>query len=683
MLPVTPFQEQLATNYVPNKEETTTIQNLINEVEPQLISLDAEIEAMKARRTVLASFVDEHRALLSPIRQMPPDILRSIFSYCLPYDAPEKVMVISEAPILLTQVCSHWRNLALKTPTLWSTIFLKVPMPPRSPSSFTHGLPGEFSDLQIDIEAAGTSEELFALQVQAWCRKVESLANVTKLWLSRAESCPLTIFFRDAESHRHPGPSTPTDEDFTNGPINALTLLICARSSQWAKLDIQTTESGPIEATFLSQDPSHLPQLQSIRMHWSRRETLFHLVAPGHFQPIPPETPEVPSLNSMKAPRLRSISLINLSGSIKDIPVVWSNLTELSYIGSHRGFTSSAALSLLRNCPNLVQCSLDIMEYPSHDIGASSSPFIDLMEPSERVHLAFLQRLIISESKQGTPLTLFNSLDLPVLTSTTLSVSPPHVGSDQRIPRLSLEPLLLRSSASSGHLIQHLEIGSLGFAMSVGELVEGLKMAEGVKELTINLSKVDPPGGLRMLLPQVQVQPIMVNGVVGPGPFAANDQPPPPPPFWRDGFLNGLAEGGEVCPRLEVLRLTLVDPSDVTTKAVKNLVARRGVVSSLHNPGTLQQVWIRFTLGSHVTVGSGPGMRNGNRTPVFPKRWREEELNAGFNGTRVIWVERRKAVSQYLGMGLHYHPGGHEDGMHRIPFETLWDSDSGRYERCF
>jgi hypothetical protein len=148
--------------------------------------------------------------------------------------------------------------------------------------------------------------------------------------------------------------------------------------------------------------------------------------------------------------------------------------------------------------------------------------------------------------------------------------------------------------------------------------------------------------------------------------------------------LNGLAgevgESGssEVCPKLEILRLTLVDPSDVTTKALKNLVAHRGAVS-LHHPGTLQQVWVRFTLGSQVFAGGGVGMRNGNKMPVFPKRWREGELNAGFN-EKVIRVERSKSVSPYIGMVYHLGSGG--DGTQRMPFETLWDSDSGKYERC-
>jgi chorismate mutase len=691
MLPATPFQSQLATNYAPSKEDITTIQSLINEIEPQLVSLDAEIEALRARRAIYASFVAEHRALLSPIRQMPPDILRNIFSYCLPYDAPERVMEVSEAPMLLTQICSHWRDLALKTPTLWATLFLKIPMPPRTVSSFAHAPPREISDLQIDIEAAGTAEELSASLVKAWCRKVESLASLTKLWLSRAESCPLTIFFRDVESSHQGGPPSPqANTDFTQEPAKALASLICARSSQWAQLDVNVTESSPMEAIFLSMDPGQLSQLQSICVHWSPRQSMFQFVGPGHFLHSPPEPVETLAFHSIKATRLRSLLLNGFPGIVKDIPAVWSNLTELSYIGTHRSlnsrlesFTSSVALALLRECPNLVRCSLHTVEPPFNSDGA---PVHHSSTSSEAtVRLPFLQRFVVTESKQGTPLTFLNSLDLPALTSTTLVVTPSGMNLDRIQPRLSLEPLLL-SSSGHGHLLQHLELASLGFSMSVSELVEALKLAEGVKELTINLAHVDPPRGFGTLFHH-HAQPLPNPGQAGTVDDVAPPYPSPPPPFFRDALLNGLAEGSssgsgsEVCPRLEVLRLRLGEPSEVTTRALKNLVARRGVVGpdDAAKPGggavaTLQQIWIRFKLESQpFVVEDGPGMRNGNRMPVFPKRWTEDELNAGFNGKKVIRVERRKAFSPY------HHPG---EWMKRMPFETRWDSDSGRYERC-
>ena len=59
----------------------------------------------------------------SPINKLPPEILGEIFLRCLrprvwqPY-SPE----VKEAPMLLCQVCSYWRELALSIPMLWSSV---------------------------------------------------------------------------------------------------------------------------------------------------------------------------------------------------------------------------------------------------------------------------------------------------------------------------------------------------------------------------------------------------------------------------------------------------------------------------------------------------------------------------------------------------------------------------------
>jgi hypothetical protein len=62
----------------------------------------------------------EYCALISPIRQTPIDILRNIFSHCIPYETPEIIMLSLEAPMWLTQICRQWRDLSTVTPTFWS-----------------------------------------------------------------------------------------------------------------------------------------------------------------------------------------------------------------------------------------------------------------------------------------------------------------------------------------------------------------------------------------------------------------------------------------------------------------------------------------------------------------------------------------------------------------------------------
>ncbi|KAJ7479409.1 hypothetical protein B0H11DRAFT_2027357 [Mycena galericulata] len=83
-----------------------------------------------------------------PMSRVPPEIISEIFLHCLPFEEAEPLP--SEAPLLLCQISSQWREIALSTPGLWSEISL---LDPRS---------------------------------QGICLLLDT-------WLSRARRCPLSI----------------------------------------------------------------------------------------------------------------------------------------------------------------------------------------------------------------------------------------------------------------------------------------------------------------------------------------------------------------------------------------------------------------------------------------------------------------------------------------------------------
>jgi hypothetical protein len=67
------------------------------------------------------------------INELPPEILGEIFVRCLPRKAwiPHCPSVL-EAPMLLCQVCSRWRELTLSLPTLWSSFSANLAHPIRA-----------------------------------------------------------------------------------------------------------------------------------------------------------------------------------------------------------------------------------------------------------------------------------------------------------------------------------------------------------------------------------------------------------------------------------------------------------------------------------------------------------------------------------------------------------------------
>ncbi|CAA7262960.1 unnamed protein product [Cyclocybe aegerita] len=64
---------------------------------------------------------------MSFIQRLPPEIIAQIFNECLPdrfdqFGSPRPGLRDSDAPLVLTRVCSSWRAIALECPFLWSRL---------------------------------------------------------------------------------------------------------------------------------------------------------------------------------------------------------------------------------------------------------------------------------------------------------------------------------------------------------------------------------------------------------------------------------------------------------------------------------------------------------------------------------------------------------------------------------
>ncbi|KAF9036942.1 hypothetical protein BDZ89DRAFT_451057 [Hymenopellis radicata] len=70
---------------------------------------------------------DAHIALVSPVQDIPPEILSAIFSFTLDahFDAFDKTGLT--CPWLLGRICRQWRDVAWTTPALWSSFQMSKP----------------------------------------------------------------------------------------------------------------------------------------------------------------------------------------------------------------------------------------------------------------------------------------------------------------------------------------------------------------------------------------------------------------------------------------------------------------------------------------------------------------------------------------------------------------------------
>ncbi|KAF7367737.1 hypothetical protein MSAN_00837600 [Mycena sanguinolenta] len=101
---VSPFAEKLGTNYVPSDEEIAHLRAFLAQID----EMELVVGQLKAKRESVQTVIDAHKALISPMRHVPEDVLREIFVACLP-TAHNAVIDIAEAPLLLGRICRRWR----------------------------------------------------------------------------------------------------------------------------------------------------------------------------------------------------------------------------------------------------------------------------------------------------------------------------------------------------------------------------------------------------------------------------------------------------------------------------------------------------------------------------------------------------------------------------------------------
>ncbi|KAJ7157478.1 hypothetical protein C8R46DRAFT_1114619 [Mycena filopes] len=124
----------LTTNDPPDEPEIPYILDIISTAQDRITALDPEIRALQTRLAQLVRERDEtaehlrrHRALVSPLRRIPLELLCEIF--VLSVDASDDVER-AEVPWHLGHICQTWRRSALAYPHLWTDITIRDALAP-------------------------------------------------------------------------------------------------------------------------------------------------------------------------------------------------------------------------------------------------------------------------------------------------------------------------------------------------------------------------------------------------------------------------------------------------------------------------------------------------------------------------------------------------------------------------
>lgn len=97
-------------------------------LEAEITTIDAEISKLQARRAETFSKLDikrtsvsEFKALISPLKELPTELISRIFEvYAHGANTLDLSVKSPKPPWFLGHICSRWRQVALTSPNLWN-----------------------------------------------------------------------------------------------------------------------------------------------------------------------------------------------------------------------------------------------------------------------------------------------------------------------------------------------------------------------------------------------------------------------------------------------------------------------------------------------------------------------------------------------------------------------------------
>ncbi|KAF8138016.1 hypothetical protein K438DRAFT_1880932 [Mycena galopus ATCC 62051] len=321
-----PFATRLGTNYCPTDEEVFEIQDLLAEPNLRLKGIDDEIAKLRTaidklaeERDNLGAYVEAHKALISPVRRLPLDIIQEIFIACLPTHR-NCVMSASEAPVLLGRICSSWRTISLSTPRLWARLHVVEPHHDPTTTSFE--------------------------------QKVAQRLEITKTWLGRAGQCPLSISLQSA-----PEVNVEAEDGTSTVPSpNSVQFLqaLISFAPRWRHISFTTPSSLLLQ--IMSYLDIEMPSLETVAFHARTR-----FLAEG-----PVDLLDWGPFNMLRGTQLSSVSIPGSMFIPERLPLPWNRLTTLTVGGPSwtvpQRMTSDALLCVLSRCPELRCCKLTLRD---------------------------------------------------------------------------------------------------------------------------------------------------------------------------------------------------------------------------------------------------------------------------------------------------------------------------------
>ncbi|KAK0435726.1 hypothetical protein EV421DRAFT_2039002 [Armillaria borealis] len=133
--------ELLRSNEIPSEAELSEFQDAANRGRRRMADIDEKIEGarelidkLERERCSLTAEIEDMKIVSSPVRRLPPDVLRSICLETIPSSSDIMSPTFRfcdsldtrSSPWTISHVCSRWRSTVVSAPELWSSTSLVI-----------------------------------------------------------------------------------------------------------------------------------------------------------------------------------------------------------------------------------------------------------------------------------------------------------------------------------------------------------------------------------------------------------------------------------------------------------------------------------------------------------------------------------------------------------------------------
>lgn len=290
--------------------------------------------------TAIVPACPEYHHIPASLDLLPDEVLSEIFKACL--DKSQRkypTFDTKTAPMLLTQISSHMRCVAVRTPQLWAAVHMEFGRHVVVSRNFGG-----------DIYQAVTTRKMI--------RHARQQSKELKEWLlKRSGALPLSISIYQCPRNRDEYSRDVADEVMD-------TLLACYL--RWRDISLNFYSSDLSLITSLHD--TNFPYLRSLHLQFNTPGDI-----PLHSSPL------------LRARHLTDLVLAHCDLSIANTSVAWANITCLKFSGSlWKSNTTDWICAILRRTTRLIHCDIEV-------------PHCENGPPTGEIYLPFVETLSVNE----------------------------------------------------------------------------------------------------------------------------------------------------------------------------------------------------------------------------------------------------------------------------------------------